>query len=1649
MSEKRKSAKRERELFAELVQIESAEGRIAFLDGVCPDDSVLRRRLEILLEGHFQTGHFLQTFQTEDADDRHSAPEQAGSQIGRYKLLQEIGEGGFGTVYMAEQQEPMVRKVALKIIKLGMDTKQVIARFESERQALALMDHPNIAKVLDAGSTETGRPYFVMELIKGMPITQFCDERRYSTEARLAMFKQVCDAVQHAHQKGIIHRDLKPSNVLVTLHGDEPVVKVIDFGIAKATEHRLTDKTLFTQFQHFIGTPAYMSPEQASLSGLDIDTRSDVYSLGVLLYELLVGKTPFDPRTLLEKGYDEIRRVIREEEAPRPSNRLHTLSGEEQTETATKRSSDSRHLSQLLRGELDWIVLKSLEKDRTRRYRTASELAEDIHRFLFNEPVSALAPKASYRFRKFALRNKAALVTATAFVVVLLVSSIVSIQQAWKATTANQEAETANQKLTEQLRISTTAQQESETARSLAQSNIRRWALQQGREALRQEKYSTALPYLVQAVRSDPTDRVAAGQLAVALMQGKFATPLTAPLKTPHQVQLSRFSPDGRYLAAVHGPCCGSLTVWNAETGARIGVPIEEGNNLYLGEFTPDGSRLLAFDRDQIYVMSVSALDRVERTISFDEGSGISAIQVSPDGKRVGVGFYKGMARFYEFPSGKPLSAGMRLGQSVLSCDFSDDGELFAISSKGAGRVFNAVTAEPVSPLMTHPSIGSKVSFIPGEQRLLYTGAGFAYLWDARTGELLNPETAVDPRFQFVRYSPCGQMATSHQGNDVFVWNRELTQLKGASLRHPAPVLAAWFNPSGTQILVNCKDRYSYLWDEHLRELVLEPFSDGNPSHKVAFSADGSKLANFGWFNEISVWSASSPGWQGHDISVEEPMLVGEAEFSPDNRWILLGGPEMAQLVRATTGEAIGDPLPHYCWVARRPVFSQDSKFFALLQQHQRSIQLYSVPQARPLLPPFKHETSIGEYEISPDSRLLVTGDTGGNVNVWNVETGERMPLALKHDSSTQAVRFSSDSRYCASTSTEGKTVVWRLEDGAEMFVSEPLHQTSASVYFHPTEDIIFTLSHPEEDAPTLRASNWRTGESLWKIQADEHVIRPWKVSGDGRWILTGGVDGTSNLFDTRRGRRHGIDLVHGHVNDGVTFGPFSRLAATASYDGSARLWDVDSSHLVATLCQSDDALGSAKFSHDGRFVISSGNDSVYRIRGVPDLTEPFLESLLDLSEGIAGGRIAANGELVPLSYQERIRRRGLATQATGDGYYAQLTQWLLTTPLERALIPGAVLTTRQKIEQVVESAPLPEVYRALQVSQTSGRVLTRLARAIVEERATSNSPGFRRASFLLDFARRWNSETTDIRFTEALLKYRVGHTAESLTLLQKLLDDYPDHERSLKLLPELLAARKRYEEAVEALDVSVNHTQAVSESEQREAWMRRAAWLAATGEIEEAKDSQRRALSLPERNHALSSQHLDLTLFYNANLEESWLNLPSVARDLSGFLDHRNDRFDGIQFDARGIAQLYGGSSLEVSRYPKGIREIPVGQAFRKIHVLHGLANSGARRIEASEAWTMARYILRYQDGTEYAIDVRAGEHLGDWIYSPSSDGENGASATGNMVWTKEDPSGVGHQRLFKSSWINPQPEKLVESIDLESANDAGGVFVLGISVE
>ncbi|HKB42379.1 MAG TPA: serine/threonine-protein kinase, partial [Gemmataceae bacterium] len=699
-----------------------------------------RKQVDELLRLYERAGSFLQNpaaetswTETLDGPNEPAPPEGSGTVIGPYKLVERIGEGGMGEVWMAQQTEPVRRMVALKLIKLGMDSRAVLARFEAERQALALMDHPNIAKVFDAGATPPsppwqggaanasppwqggarggGRPYFVMELVKGVPITKFCDERQLTPRQRLELFVPVCQAIQHAHQKGIIHRDIKPSNVLVALYDDKQVPKVIDFGVAKATGEQLTEKTLHTGLGAVVGTPEYMSPEQAGLSQLDVDTRSDIYSLGVLLYELLAGSPPFSRKELERAGMLEMLRVIREEEPSRPSTKLSTAEG--LPTLAANRGTEPAKLTRLVRGELDWIVMKALEKDRNRRYETANGFAMDVQRYLADEPVQACPPSAWYRFRKLARRNRRALVTVSALTMAALVgvgALAVSTVLVWKA---NQELK------------------ESVDRERIAVDRERREAYFQRITVAHRELSIDNLAAALRALEDCPEDL--RGWEWHYLMRLCKVNPLVIQHKS--EANGVAFRHDGKQLASAGGD--GAVRIWNSRTGTLLlEIP--------------------------------GAHDKAACGVAFH-----------PDGRHLASTGADGLVKVWELATGReafraPCDALRTFGAAYTVAFRPPDGQHLAAGSKPTVTLWDWENRQPLHTFGGHEHHTMAVAFSPDGRRLA-TGGAFGEghnIWDAETGRLLRTLPAQQHPVTAVAFSPDGhRLALASMGRNVALLN--------------------------------------------------------------------------------------------------------------------------------------------------------------------------------------------------------------------------------------------------------------------------------------------------------------------------------------------------------------------------------------------------------------------------------------------------------------------------------------------------------------------------------------------------------------------------------------------------------------------------------------------------------------------------------------------------------------------------------------------------------------------------------------------------------------------------------------------------------------------------------------------------------------
>jgi WD40 repeat protein len=1171
-----------------------AAERPAYLAGACGDNVPLRQRVEALLRAHDAPQGFL-------PEQPGAAPkstivvtpisEAAGTVIGRYKLLQQIGEGGCGVVYMAEQQEPVRRRVALKVIKLGMDTKQVIARFEAERQALALMDHPNIAKVFDAGATETGRPYFVMELVRGIPITRYCDEKNLSTVTRLGLFVQVCQAIQHAHQKGIIHRDIKPSNILVAEHDGVPVPKIIDFGIAKATtDQRLTDKTMFTAFEQFIGTPAYMSPEQANLSGLDIDTRSDIYSLGVLLYELLTGKTPFEAKWLLEVGLDEIRRIIREEEPVRPSTKLHTLDAAEQTTVARHRQSDPPKLARLISGDLDWIVMKALEKDRGRRYETANGLAKDIQRHLNNEPVAACPPSNLYRFQKMARRNKLVFAAAGAVALALLAGLGLSTWAFLRERQAHANELTARRTADEQRQRAeasarTTQTREAEARRLLyaANMNLAQNAWEQNRLGRLQESLDDTQTFPDRGFEWYYWQR----QTHLAVLTLREINPVVSVA----------YSPDGKRIVTGTGF---RALVWDAASGKALltlAGPAWTGTGELLGPvaFSPDGQRIVTGSNDgtaKVWEAKVwDATSGKELANLKGHTEFIRSVAFSPDGQRIVTGSSDGTARVWDTASGKvllTLNARTALAADALAA------QMQWLGGKSV-RVDSA-------------------AFSPDGQRIITVAGGQANVWDAASGqELLSLSTLKTSTSAIgsAAFSKDGQRIVTGNGKTANVWDAatggEVFTLAG----HADFVSCVAFSPDGQRIVTGSLDGTIKLWDAAFGMELLSLKGHEYGVFSVAFSPDGRRIVTGGGDKAAKVWEIASA--KSLRAALEEykkdPRYACSIVFSPDGKRIVTEMGGKGQVWEATSGrELLSLKEDRSSTVTSVAISSNGERIVAW---DLRTVNVWDAASGRELVTLKWKTNSVSSVALYPDGQRIVTLGLDGAARVWDAASGRELFTLDGHSggitSWVTSVIFSPDGQRIV-TGGGRQPQVWDAASGREL--PTLIKEQNVALFpeaFSPDGRIV-TVSPGRggrKVGPTIRecepvANAWdaASGKKLLTLKLPTGV--PWglfaAISPDGRRIVTGGSDQTAQVWDAASGRE--LLTLKGH-SAFVTCAAFStdgQRIVTGSVDTTVKLWDALSGRELLTLTGFNADLGHVAFSPDGHWIVAGKSMS-----GQPD----------------------------------------------------------------------------------------------------------------------------------------------------------------------------------------------------------------------------------------------------------------------------------------------------------------------------------------------------------------------------------------------------------------------------------------------------------------
>jgi WD40 repeat protein/serine/threonine protein kinase len=1101
-------------LFEGAVDRAAPEERAAFLDQACGDNAELRRRIEALLRAHDQAGGFL--LDRSPADNlvwthRDPITELPGTVVGPYKLLEQIGEGGFGVVFMAEQQQPIRRKVALKVVKPGMDTKQVIARFEAERQALALMDHPHIARVFDGGATTAGRPYFVMELVRGIPITDYCDQNHLPVRQRLDLFVSVCQAVQHAHQKGIIHRDLKPSNVLVAEYDEKPMAKVIDFGVAKATGQQLTERTMFTGFGQFVGTLEYMSPEQAKLNALDIDTRSDIYALGVLLYELLTGTTPFDKKRLHQAAFDEVLRIIREEDPPKPSTRISTLA-QAATTVSTNRKSDPRRLSQSFRGELDWIIMRCLEKDRNRRYETAIGLARDIQRYLHDEPVQACPPSWRYRFGKFVRKHGKLLATAAAFALLLIMLALGAAVSAWQLAA---EKDATSQQLQETLNAQ--GQTKLELYQSLvAQARANRLSRRSGRRV-------RSLEILTEASRL-------ARELQLPDDEVRNETIACLPL-----VDLTLAKTWDLYLAAVASlEFDGNLERYARydplKNVASVRRVLDDSELFRIAEFSQNkdavgvalSGQFLVRKDNSTYTVWRMAGGRTELLLQVPGRN----MRFSPDSRRLAVARQDKRISVYDLPSGKE--------SNQLQCDplhFGRCGLAFhpyqpqlAVIDGGAITVFDLNTGSKISGFAATPE-DYRLEWHPDGKRLAYPGVDTCiHVWDAYTGKHLDRLAGHSQGYIRFAFHPAGDlMASMSWDGTLRVWDLATGQELFKTHWGVDQTLPLRFSPDGRLLAADFADQQLRLWEFippcGYRSLVQQPNLGKTVFNSCAASSRRPLLA-VGTEEGVGLWDSSGGRPLAH-------LAVGPyhgVAFEPSGALLTFGyGLQLRWPIEAIGPKGalrIGPPqrLP-FPPSAYDVATSLDGRVMASAQGRGALVSFTGKGNELIWLGP-QHDVRF--IAVSPEGKWVASGShssTDVYVKIWEGRTGRHVTDLPVEGSSL--VEFSGDGRWLVTTG--GGIRMWEVGSWRE---KPKITGTTGGFAFSPDSKVLavesgfgaIRLLDPEsgreyarlEDPNQCRAENLAfnsDGSLLFASTKDRPAVHSWDLRAIRTELAGRGLD--------------------------------------------------------------------------------------------------------------------------------------------------------------------------------------------------------------------------------------------------------------------------------------------------------------------------------------------------------------------------------------------------------------------------------------------------------------------------------------------------------------------------------------------------------------
>jgi eukaryotic-like serine/threonine-protein kinase len=1063
------------------LELEGAS-RQAYIEQITANDAELRQELESLIEAYEGSTESFLDIPAAVMDAGAETPLLlAGSQIGNYRLVCEIGQGGMGQVWLAEQVAPVRRLVALKLIRAGMYDDTVAHRFQAERQSLAIMDHPAIAKVFDAGSTAQGQPYFVMEYVPGLPINEYCDQKRLSIRDRLELFIQACEGVQHAHQKAIVHRDLKPANILIVEVDGKPVPRIIDFGLAKAATPQTADQTLYTHYGQFIGTPGFMSPEQIDPNIRDVDTRADVYSLGVILYVLLTGLQPFETRRQ-RPPLDQWLRRLREEEPPSLSAKL----GEDRENAKTAaaaRSTEPKQLASLMRGDLEWITRRALERERERRYGTPSELAADLRRHLDHQPVMARPASTAYQVRKFIRRHRIATMVASMVAVLgigVSAAGLIALQEKHEA-----EFQTS-QALRAQSRLLTQA-----AAQRLKDSDV---AGAQG---------------ILLEVLTNPSFARMREPAAISVFQEIRAAESQRAILVGHtgDVWSAVYSPDGtRVLTASTDK---TARIWNAATGTPLGVLSGHTSGLSYAAFSPDGTRIVtcaADDTARIWDAHAGA----QLVVLRGHGDSVYSAVYSPDGSHIVTASSDKTARVWDAAGGSSLLVLAGHASTVFSAVYSPDSSRVATASGDKTiRIWDAHTGAVIRVLSGHGDVVFATAYSPDGARLVSGSRdGTARIWDVRTGATVSVLSGHGAVVYSVAYSPDGARIVTASGDKTArLWDARTGALLVTFVGHSDGVFSAAFSPDGARIVTTSTDRTVRIWDATMGNPLLVLSGHDDVVESAHFSPDGARIATASKDRTARIWNSrtgvSLAVLVGHDNVVESVM------YSPDGSRVVTGAfGETARIWDANTGAAIAVLSGHRNAV-NAAAYSPDGKRIVTGSQD-KTARIWDAITGASLVTIRGHDNGIFSASFSPDGGHIVTGSADKTARIWDAATGVSLAVLSGHSGAVFHAAYSPDGTRIVTVSGDNTARIWDTATGKSLMVlSGHLLSLTYAAYSADGTRIV-TASRDK----TARIWDARNGTPLAVLSGHSGEVYSSDYSPDGMRIVTASADHTARVWD-------------------------------------------------------------------------------------------------------------------------------------------------------------------------------------------------------------------------------------------------------------------------------------------------------------------------------------------------------------------------------------------------------------------------------------------------------------------------------------------------------------------------------------------------------